>query len=198
MKLSLAERAPVYVFAADLLLRELDTERVRWLATPAIASVLDEAAPGCAAWLDAPFSADREREVRSEFARLFLLPGGIPPFASAWLEGEREALGAQLATLVNRALEALGRTPQQAEPWGTLPLDHAALLLDLVARAATDDDARVREVASHLEHEALTPWLGRFAEALGREAICPPYIALGSLLATLHPTIESNGETASA
>lgn len=183
--LSLEQRAPLYAFCADLLLHELDAPRFAALSQPHVCETLDRAAPGFLSWQAAGFGPAREAELRSEYARLFLLPGGTPPFASAWIDGEREALGAQLATLVTRALEALGRERVRAEPWGELPLDHAGLLFDLVVSGVEAGDAGGRAVAAHVEEEAITPWLAAFGRALAERATAPPYVALGRLLVSL-------------
>ncbi len=183
--IALEERAPLYGFCADLLLHEIDPARLAVLSQPQVCEVLDRAAPGYRSWQTAGWSPARESELRSEYARLFLLPGGTPPFASAWIDGEREALGAQLATLVTRALEALGRERVRAEPWGELPLDHAGLLFDLVVSGVQAGDARGRAVAAHVEEEAITPWIATFGRALAEQAASPPYVALGHLLDAL-------------
>ena len=171
--LTTAERAPIERCVARLVLRELDPAAAAQLGAPPLADLLAKLDPEVPASLN-PWTADREEAAREEFARLFLLPGGVSPCASAWLPGEREALGARLATLITRALEALGRRRAQDD---RLPLDHLALLLELEATRAVGDIVR---------REALGPWVARFGAALRAQAKLPIYRAAGTLLELLH------------
>lgn len=192
MTLSLPERAPLYSLFSLLLLAELDEESRAVLAEPVVAEVFERAGPGTEAWLREPWTQARERRAREEFARLFLLPGGAPPFASAWIDGPLEALGGQLATLMSRALEALGREPLEREPWGRLPLDHAGLLFDVVSSAMATGDAEAVAVAAHLDRELLGDWVGRFGAALASRAELPVYVALGRILEEVHPPADAD------
>lgn len=180
--LTTAERAPIERCVARLVLRELDPAAAAQLGAPPLADLLAKLDPEVPASLN-PWTADREEAAREEFARLFLLPGGVSPCASAWLPGEREALGARLATLITRALEALGRRRAQDD---RLPLDHLALLLELVADASAAHDEATRAVGDIVRREALGPWVARFGAALRAQAKLPIYRAAGTLLELLH------------
>lgn len=171
-RLSGPERAPIDRLLSRILLREPDAELEELLQASGLVSRLDD-------------SLDLEAHAE-EFARLFLLPGGVPPFASAWLEGERERLGAQFVGFVNEALAALGREAERAEPWGNLPRDHLALLLDLSANAAASDDPEDQALGEHLCEQAIEPWVGAFARALVAQSRCPLYRLTGELLLQLH------------
>jgi len=181
-RLSGPERAPFDRLLARLLLREPDAELEVLLRESGLLSRLDEGA-------DQPLDLEAYAE---EYTRLFLLPEGAPPFASAWLEGERERLGAQFTGFVHQTLAALGRETERAAPWGNLPLDHLGLLLDLSANAFSSEDPEDHAVGEHLCREAIQPWVGSFARALLAKSRLPLYRLVGTLLLQLHaePTEE--------
>ncbi|MDJ0849762.1 MAG: molecular chaperone TorD family protein [Myxococcota bacterium] len=176
-----ASRASLYRLCADLLTHELDAPRLRDLRE--LSAVLVPLEPELEAWL-AGADEPALRALRSEFSRLFLLPRGVAPYASAWLEGDAQALATQIATLVHRAMAALDL--QQTEIAGSLSLDHLGLLY-AVAGAALDssEPARVR-IGKHVEREALGEWVLVFADALTKRAEAPVYRALGRLIREIH------------
>ena len=185
------EAAPLYALFSQLLLRELGAATIERLSDPEVACVLERAATGCRAWLAEPWTPERERAAREEFARLFLAPGRVPPFASAWLEGPHQALAGQLSTFATQALEALGRSAEPADEAvesgvGRPALDHAGLLCDLVAQAGLHGGEAGERIAAHLRRHALDAWMPRFGAALAEEARLPVYAALGTLLGALH------------
>lgn len=179
------ERAPIDRFLARLLLEELDEDVVTALGAPEIADILELVEPGCRLWLREPWTPARDASAREEFARLFLLPGGAPPLASAWIEGEREQLGAQFTSFVSRALDASGRQTRHSRVWGNLPLDHLGLLLDLTASLFSSEEGTGRGIGVHLQREALGPWVGAFGRTLRAKAALPIYRAAGGLLVNL-------------
>lgn len=184
-RMGLRERVPFYAVASRLLLHEVDEAFYAVLTVPPVRTLWVGLDAGCEAWFAQPWEEAFAAALREEYARLFVLPSGTPPFASAWLEGDRDALGAQVHGLVTSALEALGREPRVAEPWGRVPLDHLGLLFDLVVTAVEQGGLAGFEVAQHLDRELLGPWLGRFGDALAREAALPVYRGLGRLLVDL-------------
>ena len=184
--LSARERAPFYAVASRLLLAEIDAAAYQLVASTPLRAWVAGDDTNHGAWLDEGWSDGREAALREEYARLFLLPDGTPPFASAWLEGEREALGAQMHGFVTAALEALGREIRVAEPWGRIPLDHVGLLLDLVVVACAEESERGDEIAEHICREALGAWVAGFGTAVAARAQQPVYVGLGRLLRDLH------------
>lgn len=180
--LSTAERAPIYGFLTRLLLYEIDAETWNKLRDPVIVAFFERAQPGFGEWIaQSPTPARLETEAE-EFARLFLVPGGVPLFASAWLGGDSDRLASDLADFVHEVLETIGREPVHAEPWGRLPLDHLALWLDLIV-ATTQETP---DLADHLEEQLMGPWVLALGEALEVQSRSPLYRATGALLKALN------------
>ncbi len=176
-----AERAPIFRWLARLLVVEVDATLWSELRSEPQRSIWSRLDPALAVQLAHPLDADREAALQEEFARLFLLPGGVSPVAHRWLEGDPVANRERVLGLAREALQRLDRAPIQAEPWGRLPLDHGALLLELVATAA-DIQA---DLAAELERTLLEPWLPAFGASLAEEAREPVYRAAGRLVAGL-------------
>lgn len=176
-----AARAGLYRLCADLLSREVELARLGDL------HALNEALASTESDLGAWFESADEKAVgalRVEFARLFLLPGGVSPHASAWLEGEQEMIAGQIAALTYRAMAALDL--EQTEPVGALSLDHLGLLYSVASHAL---DSKVPErvaVGEHVEREALGDWVVAFGTALAQQSREPLYRALGSLIREMH------------
>ena len=190
--LELSQRAPIYRWIAQLLIAEVDAAGWRGLREEPVRSTLARLVPA----LDRALTVDFTTEVRDahaeEYARLFLLPNGVSPFASSWieLEGLPERSRDELAVLVERGFESLGRVPNDVGAWGRVPRDHVALILDLVSqaasRAAQSQRTEDREIAEHLDAQLVGAWIGRFARALGDGSRLPLYRALGRLLDQLN------------
>ncbi len=172
------ELAPLYELLARLLTAEVDAALLSSLKAPEASALFERLAPGFLA--EEPDLDD----LAGEFAALFLIPGGAPPFASAWApEGSPEELPERIATFVHKAMEVL--SVEQSGAAGRLSLDHAGLLCALVARGLAGD-ADQQELARHVREEALAPWAPRFGEALVAKASSKVYEATGALLVTLH------------
>ncbi len=174
-------RAALYRLCADLLTHELDEARLRDLRE--VSAVLVRLEPELGEWLAEADEAALE-EVRVEFSRLFLLPRGVSPHASAWLEGGGEAQSTQIATLVHRAMAALEL--EQTEIAGSLSLDHLGLLYAVVGAALDSTVPERTRIGEHVEREALGPWVLAFADALTKRAEASIYRALGRLIRELH------------
>ena len=179
------ERAPFYALASRLLLEEVHEQTFNQLRMGPVRSLLVAVDPGCEGWLDEPWEESRELLLREEYARLFLMASGVPPFVSAWLEGDREKLGLELHDFVTGCLRALAREPRVVEPWGRLPLDHLGLLLELVNLAVQEDNEIAVQIAEQMERELLGDWLVVFSRTLAQKAQSPLYVALGRLLEDL-------------
>lgn len=179
------ERVPFYALASRLLLEEVHGDTFDLLRADPVRSVLIAADSRCEAWLDQPWDDSRETNLREEYARLFLMSSGVPPFVSAWLEGDREKLGLELHDFVTGVLRALAREPRVVEPWGRLPLDHLGLILELVNLAAEEGTEVTVQIAQQVETELLGEWLVVFSRTLVTKAREPLYAALGHLLEDL-------------
>lgn len=182
MDLPAAARAAVYQLAARMVLREPDQALLATLREPNVLAVLDRVAPGVADDLS-DWTPERAEEADVAFTGLFLLPNGVATRAEAWLG---PGGGRPLRSSVAQALQALGREVTQEQ--GRLPLDHASLLFDLAAHL-------LREMPPDelLAADLLDPWTRRFAEALSAAEAPRLYVALGHLLATLHPSTPERG-----
>jgi len=201
VRLDLNERAPIYAWLATLFVREIDATTWEGLRSYPVRSILTQLEPSLDAELEHALLSERAAELDEEFTRLFLLPGGVSPLASAWREesGENrqpdkrpeESIREGIAQLVGHGFEALGREPVRAEPWGRLPLDHVSLLFDLVSCGATSSTPSDLETAHHLDRELLGEWVGRFGRALSEQADEPIYRSLGRLVYSMHGTTES-------
>lgn len=182
LRLSAVERAPIYALLARLLIEEVDAPTWESLRTPDVAAFLEQGRPGFADWIAAPASDAALEDLAEEFASLFLVPNGVPLFASAWLEGDRERMAKDLSEFVQNAMTALERQPIVRPPWGRLPMDHLALWLDLIVSAA---DASP-EFAEELVEQLMGPWVAQLGAALEKKARSPLYKAVGALLDALH------------
>ncbi|WP_279244632.1 TorD/DmsD family molecular chaperone [Candidatus Litorirhabdus singularis] len=184
--MDLAERAPIYAWLARLLVCEIDAEAWRQLGTAR--DVLVQLEPALADELAGQLTPSRCEDLAEEFARLFLLPNGVSPFASSWIAENQasESIRDEISMMVGQGLLALGHQAVHREPWGRLPQDHVAVLLDLVASAQLSNDATANEIAGHLDQQLLGAWLLAFGSALAQSSREPLYRALGQLTVELH------------
>ncbi len=181
MLLSPVERAPIDFLLARLLLEELDAPLVDGLRRREVMTVLKTAEPGIDTYLEGWEIDDRATASREEFARLFLLPGGVTPRASAWESGQGCA-----SDLVNHAMLDLGRRVTTESRVGNVPIDHLGFVLDLAASAATSADSEDRKTGDRLYTHALGDWVVRFADALQSKAQTPVYRCVGRLVRLLN------------
>ncbi|MEM9175519.1 MAG: hypothetical protein AAGC67_09815 [Myxococcota bacterium] len=190
-RLPLAERAPVYDFAARLLASEVDAATWSAFTTEPLRSILDKARPGFARWAEGEFDAARRAALDEEFARLFLVPGLVPPLAARWLvetigdEAAREATRAEVANIVALACEGLGIDAKPDGPGGRLPPDHAALIFAIAAEAARRPHAEQDVLLARFDETLLGPGWAAMGDALVEHARQPIYAALGVLIREL-------------
>ena len=170
-----------------LLAVEVDTALVETLRQEPIVTLLDDVAPGTRRWLEL-FDPAQKELADEEFTRLFILPGGTPPRAAAWMPGEIATVGAALSQTVSQVLSVLGRELDDGLA-GNLPLDHLAVLLDLAAVADDRDGAEAAHDAGGLGpmvfRQLVAPWRKAFGLALLDQAQVPLYRAAASLLIEL-------------
>lgn len=187
MSLDLPTRAPIYGWLAQRLAREISPEDWHLLRNEPLRSILGRLDFELAAELEEDLTPEARDALAEEFARLFLLPRGVPPLASHWVatRDRREAERRKIAGFVEGGLLALGRKPLNVEPWGKLPFEHLAVVLDLVSVAAAGADPEDRRLGGNLEQELLVPALRGFGAALSRESKTPLYRAIGLLISTV-------------
>ena len=83
-------------------------------------------------------------------------------------------------------MEALGLELERIEPWGNLPLDHLALLFELVVQGGGDASPQSRQLAEHVSEQLLGPWVAQFGESLSAKSTQLVYRGLGVVLGELH------------
>lgn len=199
------ERAPFDRLIARCLAREVDADLWAALGAPETSEALERLAPGFRAALGVPLDDALQETLDEEYARLFLLPGLVPPIASRWLPGDQRVVDGSeggphgkttgaardaITTLLDRASEAFGLTLDPIEARGALPPDHAARLFAVSAEIGSasgiSDDERA-EWAALFTEELLGEGWQRFGAALEEAADHPAYRMLGALIRTLHP-----------
>jgi len=171
-------RAQLYRLFSKLLTIELGEAQLAQLRQQA--GLLGEADPELGSWLGNA-SPETLVSLRSEFARLFLLPKGVNPRASTWLADEEEPLAAQLTALTHRCMAALEL--EQTGRFGSLALDHLGLLYAVASEALDSPNEERAELGEHFEREALGPWVQSFARALEAKSTAPLYRALARAIA---------------
>ena len=97
-------RSALYALFAELLSREVDSDTLQVLRS--LREPIAAIDPGLGDWIDRADARDLE-ESRVEFARLFVLPGGVPPYASAWIPKDAPIDGSGVAMQTRRTMEAL-------------------------------------------------------------------------------------------
>lgn len=179
-----ASLAPVYSIAARILLTELDREALEALNEERLLEVLETLRPGCRAYLrDTEWTSDALDDLAAAYCSLFILPGGVVPFAAHWLPGDAAVARDEFAVHVNEVLEALHVRPSDFG-MGNMPTDHIGVLLALQSVAMERGSPADVERAGRL----LQPWGPVFAAELTRRAAgmdAPIYEAAGRLVTEL-------------
>ena len=183
----ISARAVFYGWLAQILVREIQPDVWDELRRDPIRPILDRLEPELGQQLADGLDARDQERLAEEFARLFLLPGGVSPLAASWLgpADDRDRTRDRIAALVEQSFRATEREPVDREPWGRLARDHLAVILDLVAQAQRSQDPEHREVASQLDRQLLRPALASFGPALSERAKEPLYRAIGLLVLSL-------------
>ncbi|MFT5586992.1 MAG: TorA maturation chaperone TorD [Cognaticolwellia sp.] len=174
--MSPAQRAALYGLFARLLTESPGPALRADLCQPGLGQTLVAIQPALADWL----TSKNDGPVAQEYARLFLLPKGTPPFASAWIEGDSHKVAEQLATLMHRAMTAFDMKQTQLQ--GRLSLDHLGLSFAVLAQVLVHERPESQALAAHLETQLLGPWVPRFGQALADQAQHPLYLALGEMI----------------
>ena len=98
-RLSLRERAPLYDFAARLIVAAVDADLYAALGRTPLGTLLARAEPEFPAWIEAPFDAERSQALAEEYARQ------IPPRIIALILGIDPERSDDFTTWVQGALE---------------------------------------------------------------------------------------------
>ena len=158
--------ASLYALLGRLVASEIDPDLMAVLRTPGVLETFENIAPGC---LD---GFDQEAAV-VEFCRLFVLPGGVPAVAAAWLPGSDPNRSVAITGLVNALVSKLELSVPP-----DLPLDHAGILLSIMPWLLEKQP----EASDDFQQTARDPWIGRFARALEHGAELPIYRAMAIIL----------------
>ncbi len=172
-----AQRAALYELVSHLLLAELNADMAQRLSRPGVIEVLEQLGAGSRELLHG-FGEARCEQAAEEYARLFILSGGVAPRGAAWMAGELETAGVKISQQAQHYLRILGHRPEPG-PWGQLPLDHLGLLLRLAAVACNTP------YADEVNAALVEPWARPFGEALTARTEHPIYRAVGALLVLL-------------
>ena len=173
--------APVHALLARMLLKEADAGLLRDLARPEIADAMETLEPGFTAYVARDRTEAELDDLAAEYARLFLMPGGVSPFAAAWIQGDegtvRSGLESEIADL-HRLLEI---APADFG-LGNVPADHIGMLLSLTVVALEKDPSGDLAARSRSLYQA---WAPGFVDALLAKTGDPLYRAAAKLLHTI-------------
>jgi TorA maturation chaperone TorD len=182
MDLPREDLSAVHLLLANLFLREADEGLLTQLAQPEIADVLDLLEPGAAAYLqETRWNAAALDELAAEYARLFLLPKGVSPYAVAWIGGEEGATRARLGEEIGVLHEALRVRPTDFGV-GNVPADHIGMLLALSAVALQTESTPTEGGLAARVRTLLRPWASQFSAALVEGTENPLYRSAARLL----------------
>lgn len=174
-------KAHLATLVAHLLLHEVDPSTLEILRQDNVLEVLEKLEPGCRDYLAGrEWSAQDFERLAVEYCRLFILPGGVSPYANAWLGGDPLVQGPRIAARIDAVTATLGVEINPGDP----PGDHLGTLLALAARA-WQAGPEGEPLARVLADELLLPWMPAFSAGLQQKTDDPLYRALGSLLAQL-------------
>ena len=169
--------AAVYALLSRIFLKEADAELMDELARPEIADVLEALEPGFGAFVRAPWDESRLEDEAAEYARLFLLPRGVPPYATAWRGGDEGAVRADLEEKIAVLHDVLRVRPADFG-LGNVPSDHVGMLLALTSVALQVDTSGALAVKCA---DLTGDWVPRFAERVAAETTSPLYRAAARL-----------------
>jgi len=172
----------IYALLSRVFLKETDAALLHELARDEIAQIGESLAPGFRARIAPPHDDEaRLEEEATEYARLFLLPGGVSPYAAGWMAGEEGAIRADLEERISNLYEVLRLRPADFG-LGNVPSDHVGMLLALTAAAYGIEPSG--DLANRCR-ALLKPWGATFGETLATTTESPLYRAAGRLLVIL-------------
>lgn len=178
--IDIATRASLARLVAHFLLHEIDEPGLGILRQPEMLEAFEKLEPGCRAYLTRDWQAADFEQAAVDYCSLFVLPGGAPPFAGAWLGGAPDEHGSRLLGRISQVAQRLEVDARYAN----LPADHLGLLLTLQAEAWQQEDPQTAEL---LEDEVLRPTAGAFGSAARERTGNRFYRAMASLLVQLFP-----------
>ncbi len=164
--------ASLYTLLGRILSSEIDAGLLAVLQSEGIRETLEKIEPGSLESLCLETAA-------TEFCRLFVLPNGVPPAAAAWFPEPNSDDAIQIGILVHNLQAEL-----DLELPAGLPPDHAGTILAIMGWLSENQPP----AAVEFRHTALAPWIGSFANALGRSTTVPFYRAVAAILTSLFPS----------
>lgn len=182
MDLPRKELSVVDLLLARIFLKEVDAELLGELARPEVAEVMEQLEPGFTAyvrgrdWDDAAL-----QELAAEYARLFLLPEGVSPFAVKWMQGEEGAVRARLEDQISILYESLRVKPVDFG-LGNVPADHIGMLLALTSVALETEPAPKAGGLAARSQALIADWAPNFAAEMLEKTENPLYRAAAKLL----------------
>lgn len=178
VELPLHVRASTYRLIAGLLLEEVNERTLELLREPSVRHVFETLSPGCGDYLDKQWDEATFDAAAADYCELFVLPGGVSPFAVAWTEGDPSTNPGQWAAHIQEAYAVAGLELGDS----SIPPDHIAAIL--VLYAAIDDTGEV-ESTILIDKGLLDDWILRFAQRLESITQNPLYLAVARLLRTM-------------
>ena len=162
--------------AATLLATEVTPALLDSLQVPDTRAALSGIEPACADLLERSWQSADFENAAVEFCRLFILNPAAPPRAAAWLE---EVSGIDALVVAGMMQSWIDDGFLEVEPaFSTLPPDHVALLLFVLAEIGRDDPDR----AAQFRQDQLDSWLPQFLERLEEESGHPFYTLAAKLV----------------
>jgi TorA maturation chaperone TorD len=183
-----ASRSRVYSLLSALFLKEATPDLLAVLTGEEVAEALWELGSDMGRILHGPQPADLLEELAEEYAALFIVPGGLPPYESVRLHG---MLNQKPAWETEEFYRRCGLVIREES--GILP-DHLGMELEFMGYlAGKEADARLNReeqaagqwlgLQSEFFREHLDGWAFGFLEDLRRYAAHPFYKEIGSLTA---------------
>lgn len=180
-------QARLLELCARLLVLELDEEARLALNREGLAQGFEELEPGFIDYIVGEWGVEHFDQASAEYCRLFLMPKGTAPVASAWMGDEPAQVGAQIHDAIMGWMLALDLDLEQG-PWGRLPLDHIAVLSGLYSLALQSEDEVTVGLAAQIKERAVRPWLGAWVEAVLAKSQNPLYRGVVKLLREIFET----------
>lgn len=159
----------VLQLAATLLAREINPEVLATLQEPGTKTILTHLEPSCSELLDKEWTPQDFEDAAVEYCRLFILNPAVPIRATAWFDDNSTEIASRIQFMLDNGFLTLPETFQTLSP------DHLAVLLLIQTTLAGED-------ATQFEADNLTPWVPKFATALGERTTHPIYRLVSRLL----------------
>lgn len=180
-------RSGVYRLFSALLLKEVDSVMLAFLKSGDVAGAFCELDPDFGRLLDGPDAGKLLNDLAEEYAALFLVPGGIPPYESVRLHG---MLNQRPAGETEEFYRRCGLVMN--EECRILP-DHLGMELEFMAYAAgreagagkrgeANEAAKWAGVQEEFFRNHINPWVFAFLRDMQKFSFHPFYKGVASLI----------------